>query len=43
MKKNLEGVLLLENIKWTLRGGKQLKKLLKMDIIFVKKKKKLGN
>ena len=37
-KKNLEGVLLLENIKWTLRGKKQLKKSFKNgDIIFVKK------
>jgi len=39
-KKNLEGELLLENIKWTLRGKKQLKKSFKNgDIIFVKKEK----
>ena len=39
-KKNLEGVLLLENIKWTLRGKKQLKTSFNNgDIIFVRKEK----
>ena len=39
-KKNLEGVLLLEDIKWTLRGKKQLNTSFNNgDIIFVKKEK----
>ena len=39
-KKNFEEVLLLENIKWTLRGKKQLKTSFKNgDILFVKKEK----
>ena len=39
-KKNLEGVLFLEDIKWTLRGKKQLKTSFNNgDILFVKKEK----